>query len=60
MLETVQSFKRLGVIFNYNGSVKVAIKELCKQAIRAMFALLCKRTKCDLPVDVRLELLIDR
>lgn len=41
---------------NYNGSYKIAIEELHKQASRAMFALFCKCRKFDLPVNITLDL----
>ncbi|XP_030230039.1 uncharacterized protein LOC115556816 [Gadus morhua] len=55
-LETVHCFRYLGVIMNYNGSFKIAIEELHKQALRAMFALLNKCRKLQLSVDVTLDL----
>uniref|UniRef100_A0A667XGE4 ribonuclease H n=1 Tax=Myripristis murdjan TaxID=586833 RepID=A0A667XGE4_9TELE len=56
VLEAVHSFKYLGVVFNFNGSFKIAIEDLHKRASRAMFALLCKCRKFNLPIDIRLEL----
>ena len=55
-LETVQSFKYLGIVFSCNGSYKVALEDLYSRASRAMFALLAKCRKFDLPIDIRLEL----
>ena len=55
-LEIVHNFKYLGIIFNFNGAFKIGITELKKQASRAMFALISKCRKFDLPIDIRLEL----
>lgn len=41
---------------NYNGSFQIVIKELHKQAFHAMFAVLCKFRKSNLPVAVTLDL----
>lgn len=40
---------------NSNGSFRTAIEELHKQASNAMFAILSKCRKFDLPVDVTLD-----
>ena len=55
-LEVVHSFKYLGVMMNYNGSFKIAIEELHKQASRAMYSLQCKCRTLDLPVNVAVDL----
>ena len=55
-LEIVHSLKYLGLHLNYNGSYKLAALELVKQGSRAMYALLAKCRKLDLPVDLQLEL----
>lgn len=55
-LAIVHEFKYLGVKFNYNGSFKLCIKDLCEIASRAMYALLAKSRKFNLPVDLQLEL----
>ena len=36
-LEIVHNFKYLGIILNYNGSIKLANEELENQASRAMY-----------------------
>ena len=51
-LEVVNSFKYLGVTFNWNGSFKNCIIDLKAQASRAMFALIAKGRKLSLPVDI--------
>ena len=43
-------------MMNYNGSFKIAIEELHKQASRAMYSLLCKCRTLDLPVNVAVDL----
>ena len=55
-LEVVHSFKYLGIMMNYNGSFKIAIEELHKQASRAMYSLLRKCRTFDLPVNVAVDL----
>ncbi len=55
-LELVHNFRYLGVIINFNGSFKLAITELKKQASRAMYALIGKCRKLGLPIDLQLEL----
>jgi hypothetical protein len=55
-LEIVHCFKYLGILFNYNGSFRNALDDLKNQASRAMFALLNKCRKLNLPIDIRLEL----
>ena len=56
ILEIVHSFKYLGITMNYNGSFKIAIEELHKQASRAMYSLLSKCRTFNLPVVVALDL----
>lgn len=55
-LETVDSFKYLGVLFNFNGNFSRCKKMLRDQATKAMFALLNKCRKHTLPVDLQIEL----
>lgn len=55
-VEIVWSYKYLGVIFNYNNAFKVALKDRCKLANRAMFSMLRKCRKAHLPLDIQLEL----
>ena len=55
-LETVNDFKYLGIVFNYNGHFHLCKKTLYQQATRAMFSLLSKCKKHSLPVDMQLEL----
>ena len=55
-LEIVDNFKYLGIILNYNGSFKLAIQELKSQASRAMYSLIGKCRRLDLPIDLQLHL----
>ena len=55
-LEITNSFKYLGLTFTYNGSFKVGVQELLKQGSRAMYALIAKCRKFDLPIDLQLQL----
>lgn len=55
-LDVVKSYKYLGIIFNYNGSFKIAQKELADNAVRAMFSVLAKGRKLGLPIDIMLKL----
>ena len=52
----VDSFKYLGVYFNYNGSFIYHKKFIFGQAQKAFFALLKKSKELELPVDIQLEL----
>ena len=56
VLEIVDEFKYLGVIFKSNGYFKSCKLHLKEQATKAMFALLSKGRVLQLPVDVMLEL----
>ena len=55
-LEVVQEFKYLGALLSYNGSTKPAIKSLCEQGRKAMYALLIKSRNMHLPLDLQIEL----
>ena len=55
-LEVVQEFRYLGTTLSYNGSVKTAIKSLCEQARKAMYALLTKSRNLHIPLDLQIEL----
>ena len=55
-IEIVDEFKYLGVIFSFNGMFKTCRKFLYGQAQKAMFSLLCKCRKFNLPLKVCLEL----
>ena len=56
MIEIVDDFNYLGVKFNYNNKTKKTIAKQVTQARRAMFSLVSKARKLDLPIDIQLEL----
>ena len=55
-IDVVEDFDYLGVKFNYNNKFKKGINKQINQARRAMFSLISKARKLDLPVDIQLEL----
>ena len=55
-LEVVDSFKYLGVIFNYNGKFQVAKRQIVVQGNKALFMVLNRISKLTLPIDIQLEL----
>jgi hypothetical protein len=55
-IEVVQDFNYLGIKFNYNNKFKKAISKQVNQARRAMFSLITKARKLDLPIDIQLDL----
>ena len=55
-VNTVDSFKYIGVYFNYNGSFIYHKKFIFSQAQKAFFALLKKSKELELPVDILLDL----
>ena len=54
--EVVEDYKYLGVTLNYNGRFRKGELELKEQATRAMYSLVGKCRKFDLPVDMQIEL----
>ena len=55
-LVNTDSYKYLGIIFNYNGKFRVTKEDFLLGGKRAMFALITKARKLHLPIDVQLEL----
>ena len=55
-LEVVEDFKYLGVVFNYNGNFKKNADALLTQGRKAMFSVISKCRKYNLPVDIQLQL----
>ena len=55
-IKTVDSFKYLGILFNYNGMFKECKNDIKEKATRAAFALLSKGRRLKLPVDIMLDL----
>ena len=56
VLETVDIYKYLGLLFNYNDKFKHTKNDLLVWATRAMFTVLSKARSFNLPIDVQLEL----
>ena len=55
-IEVVPDYAYLGVLFNYNGSFKKPILKQISQAKRALFSLIAKARKLQLPPDIQLHL----
>ena len=55
-IEVVDDYIYLGVTINYNGSFTKAINKQITQARKAMFSLVTKARRLQLPVDLQLEL----
>ena len=55
-VETVIEYKYLGVLFNYNGKFRKSQLECVQSASRAMYCLIGKSRKFDLPIDLQIEL----
>ena len=58
VLETVDSYKYLGLLFNYNDMFKQTKNDLLVRGTRAMFTVPCKACSFNLPIDVQLELFV--
>ena len=56
IVEIVDNFSYLGIIFNYNGKFTLAKRKLCDQAQKALFALYGKIRNICIPVDLQLKL----
>ena len=55
-LEIVEDSKYLGVILNYNGNFKKNCNSLIAQAKKAMYAVISKCRRYNLPIDIQLQL----
>ena len=55
-VEVVPDYVYLGVLFNFNNKFLKAQKRLCLSGNRAMFSLLRKCRKLNLPIDIQLDL----
>jgi hypothetical protein len=55
-LEIVEDFSYLGVLFNFNGKFYKAKKRIVEQARKAMFSVVKKSRKLNLPVSIQLHL----
>ena len=56
LLEVQYSYTYLGILFNYNGKFKNAMQKQISQAKRALFSLLVKARKLQLPIDLQCHL----
>ena len=54
-IEIVDNYKYLGIEFSSTGSFKMTIESLKQQASRAMYALISKTRRHNLPIDIQLE-----
>ena len=52
-VEVVFNYKYLGTIFNYNNSFITAIKSQCNSGQKAVFSLIKKCRRLDLPIDIQ-------
>ena len=50
------TYTYLGILFNYNGTFKVAMRKQITQAKRALFSLLSKARRLQLPLDLQCHL----
>ena len=55
-IELVDDYKYLRIMFNYRGNLKKEQNELLKQSYRAMYSLISRGRKLQLPFDIMLEL----
>ena len=55
-IEVVSDYVYLGTTFNYNGKMNKAMKKQVTQARRALFSMLVKCKKLELPIDINCEL----
>ena len=56
VIEIVDKYKYLGVIFSQSGSFLNAIKHIAQQAKKAMILLFVRIRNLDLPFDLQLKL----
>ena len=56
ILDTVDKYNYLGLVFNYNAKFKIAKSHLYQKGCRAMFSLLIKARILSLPSDILLKL----
>ena len=56
ILEVVDDYTYLGVVFNYNNKFKKAQNNQIGKAKRAMYSIMIKSKKLRLPIDIQLEL----
>ena len=56
VIDIVDSYSYLGILFNYNGNYLNARKRLVEQAQKAIFALRKKTSNLHLPIDLQMKL----
>ncbi len=56
ILEIVENYTYLGIVFTWNGKFDKARRELAKKATRAMFAIIQKGRKLKLEIDIMIKL----
>ena len=56
ILDTVDEYNYLGLVFNYNAKFKIAKSHLYQKGCRAMFSLLKKARNLSFPLDIMLKL----
>ena len=56
ILDTVEEYNYLGLVFNYNAKFKKTKLHLYQKGCRAMFALLKRSRNLSLPMDIMLKL----
>ena len=56
ILDTVEEYNYLGLVFNYNAKFKIAKSYLYQKGCRAMFALLKRSRNLSPPMDIMLKL----
>lgn len=56
VLEIAEDYNYLGTLYNYNAKFQKAIKKQVDQGRRAMFGLIAKCKKLNLPIDIQIEL----
>ena len=55
-LEVVDQYTYLGVTFNYNNTFSKSIEKQISQAKKAMFSLITKSRRLQIPIDITLDL----
>ena len=56
ILDTVDEYNYLGLVFNYNAKFKIAKSQLYQKGCRAMFSLIKKARNLSFPLDIMLKL----
>ena len=56
IIEIGDEYKYLDIVMNSNGNFKTCQEQLCQQGRRAMYSLIAKCRKFNLPIDLQLKL----